>query len=59
MTGVVTVGVAELYEDCDREGTNEGGEVDDASQEPCAVKFVNGLLSGLEIHFWIKHYISK
>lgn len=45
MTGVVTVGVA----DCDREGINEGGEVDDASQEPCAT-FVNGWLSGLELN---------
>lgn len=49
MTGVVTVGVVGLYVDCDREETNEGGEVDDASQEPCAT-FVNGLLSGLELN---------
>lgn len=49
VTGVVTVGVVGLYVDWEREETNEGGEVDDASQEPCAT-FVNGLLSGLELN---------
>lgn len=53
MTGVVTVGVA----DCDREGINEGGEVDDASQEPWAT-FVNGWLSGLELKH-ISEYLDE
>lgn len=53
MTGVVTVGVA----DCDREGINEGGGVDDASQEPCAT-FVNGWLSGLELNN-ISEYLGE